>query len=183
MKKYLSIFVSLALCISMLFVFSSSAAEAEDLTFGGLIEQETIESLGHKYISSNLTEHLSAIEFVNEDDTRTIYTFDKPIKYVDEKGAVKRIDNTLVKATGDKVWKNKANAFEFTVHEDVAKGITLSHQDDTITVVPSVSATRGACTAAKRADGKAVSFQNAQSDISYEATYDGYATTVTVPAG
>jgi len=183
MKKYLSIFVCLALCISMLFVFSSSAAEAEDLTFGGLIEQETIESLGHKYISSNLAEHLSAIEFVNEDDTRTIYTFDKPIKYVDKAGAVKRIDNTLVKTANGKAWKNNANAFELAVHEDVAKGVTLSYQDDAITVVPNVSAARGTYTAAKRADGKAVSFQNAQSDISYEATYDGYITAVTVPAG
>lgn len=184
MKKYVSIFVCLALCFSMLFAFSSSAAEAEDLTFGGLIEQEIIDSLGHKYISSNLSNHLSAVEFVNEDDTRTIYTFDKPIKYVDKAGDVKRIDNTLVKAVGSNAWKNKANAFELAVQEDVTKGITLSYQGNAITAVPSLSLSRaGSYTQTKRADGKAIAFKDTQTDISYEATYDGYVTAVTIPAG
>ncbi len=170
------------LCIGVLFAFSSSAAEAEDLTFGGLISQETITSLGHKYISSNLTEHLYAVEFVNEDETRTIYSFAKPIKYVDEVGTVKRIDNTLVKTANGKEWKNKANAFELVVSEDIGKGVSLSCIDDTITVVPNVSVTRdNTYTVSKRDDGKAVAFKNAQSDISYEATYDGYVTSVTIP--
>ena len=112
MKKLFIAIVCVCLCANVLLFFPSSAAETVDLTLGGLIEADLVESAGHQYVSSNYENVLDTIEFVNEDGTRTVYMFGSPIKYIDSKGAVKQIDPTLVKERGN-VWKNQANFLMF----------------------------------------------------------------------
>ena len=186
MKKLFIAIVCVCLCANILLFFPSSAAETVDLTLGGLIEADLVESAGHQYISSNYEDVLDAVEFVNEDGTRTVYTFGNPIKYIDSTGAVKRIDTTLVKERGN-VWKNQANFFDVAINEDSEKGVTVSYQDNTLTAVPVPSYTSGKVVSqsqkVEQTTKKAVRFSDSEQDMMYQSTYTGYATYVTLPSG
>ncbi len=99
-KKLVWLMLLAFICGNVLLTFPSSAAEAEDLTYGGLIPQELVEQRGHTSLSSRYAEELDAIEYINEDGTRTAYVFSAPVKYRDNSGKIQRIDNTLERKSG-----------------------------------------------------------------------------------
>ncbi len=185
MKKLALAFSFILFCVSIFSALPVTASETEDLTLGGLVPEKTIEEMGHKQISDNLTDQLNGVEYINEDGTATAYLFAEPIKYEDENNQIKWIDKSLRKAVLKNGWKSTANWFSFFVHNDIQDGVELSYDDVSLTAVPVLDGpnTIGKQKMVSRIDDLRVAMAENQTEIAYESTYTGYNMNITVPVG
>lgn len=188
MKKISMLCAFSILCTLLLSGFTATSetisTKPVDLTFGGLISEETISSAGHQQISSKYEDVLNAIEYTNADGTRTVYSFAQPIKYIDEDGAVQRIDSTLTCTNKNGDWETTANWFTLSICNDFSKGVTLSFDKNTLTATPSLL--RNSSTFTKKTAvpiSKSLSFNNECDEIEYTATNTGYYTCATIAEG
>lgn len=186
MKK-LPLFCALAILCTLLFSgFDSSVTETPtDLTFGGLVSEETVLSAGHQRITENYADVLNVVEYENNDGTRTVYSFTTPVKYVDENGSVQRIDNTLTPALLNNSWKTSANWFDLSVSNDFTKGVTLSCDGDALTAVPVLSDGQAAFTRERDAllTKESLAFSNETETVTYTPTHTGYYINVSLQGG
>lgn len=186
MKK-LTLFCALAILCTLLFSgFDSSVTETPtDLTFGGLVSEETVLSAGHQRITEKYADVLNVVEYENNDGTRTVYSFTAPVKYVDEDGSVQRIDNTLTPALLNNGWKTTANWFDLSVSNDFTKGVTLSCNGDALTAAPVLSDGQAAFTRERDAllTKKSLAFSNETETVTYTPTHTGYYINVSLQGG
>ena len=186
MKK-LTLFCALAILCTLLFSgFDSSVTETPtDLTFGGLVSEDTVLSAGHQRITEKYDDVLNVVEYENNDGTRTVYSFTAPVKYVDEDGSVQRIDNTLTPALLNNGWKTSANWFDLSISNDFTKGVTLSCYDDALTAAPVLSDGQAAFTRERDAllTKKSLAFSNETETVTYTPTHTGYYINVSLQGG
>lgn len=87
-------------------------------------------------------ESLDSFTVVNNDGTKTIYKFEKPIKYVNEDKKLQYIDNELVSSTKSNgflstySYENKANSVKSYYSNSINKGILLENEDYSIRMTP-----------------------------------------------
>lgn len=181
-SKRLSVITASAIMANMFLIggLPTSAQTEEDLTFGGLISEEAIAEQGHIAISDKLTDRLDAIEYINEDGTRTVYAFPVPVKYIDDNGEVQPIDNKLDKKFLQNKWTNSANSFDITIDGDIDGGVVLAYDD--VSLQSTVNVAAGSIKVDSSSSGitedKYVEFTGTQSKISVTPTNTGYATYV-----
>lgn len=186
MKK-LTLFCALAILCTLLFSgFDSSVTETPtDLTFGGLVSEETVLSAGHQRITEKYADVLNVVEYENNDGTRTVYFFTAPVKYMDEDGSVQRIDNSLTPALLNNSWKTSANWFDLSVSNDFTKGVTLSCNGDALTAAPVLSDGQAAFTRERDAllTKESLAFSNETETVTYTPTHTGYYINVSLQGG
>ncbi len=183
-KKLVWLMLLAFICGNVLLTFPSSAAETEDLTYGGLIPQELVEQRGHTSLSSRYAEELDAIEYINEDGTRTAYVFSAPVKYRDNSGKIQRIDNTLERKSGG-VWQNKGNRFTLSVYEDMEKGFALENGESRLNVMPYFpnDTSRFSGKRMQNTGKQTLAFAEAGTEVAVSATYTGFSAAITLPEG
>jgi hypothetical protein len=129
---------------------------------------------------------LNRVVFLNADGTQTAYIFDFPVKYVDEKGAIK--DITLDIADSNKLgqFETASGSSVTTFSRNATDGIRLVGNDTVISLVPHIPVTRlgaelsssskiTASSTAKRIDNKTVSYDyDSKTTIEYSLTYTGF---------
>lgn len=159
-----------------------AATSTADLTYNGLISEDTILTAGHQCISEKYKDSPNVIEYENADGTRTAYLFNEPIKYTDEDGVVKQIDSQLNRSILDNSWKNAANWFGLSISNDISQGITLSCYDATFVAVPVAFENTASFTREKGNlfESEALRFINNSEEIAYKSTNSGYYTIVTL---
>ena len=79
-------------------------------------------------------ETLDSYVFLNRDGTRSVYYMGRPVKYVDENGAIHEKDTTLVRSTGG--YGMRDNDVALHIPDAAATGITLSHNQRSIKLTP-----------------------------------------------
>jgi len=79
-------------------------------------------------------ETLDSYVFLNRDGTRSVYYMGRPVKYVDENGAIREKDTTLVRGTGG--YGMRDNDVALHIPDAAGTGITLSHNQRSIKLTP-----------------------------------------------
>ena len=86
---------------------------------------------------------LESFTTINEDGSKTLYAYEVPIKYIDEKtGKIEFIDNTLSelnftkKLFGSYAYKNAANDFEVSFPKKIDGGILIDDEDFSLSMKP-----------------------------------------------
>jgi len=159
MKKKITIrFVSVVLCLAMMFAclqVSATALTLEDV-------EQVFNKLAHYTVDDlpkNLRRHLNSgwsrstldkadadnenvLTTVNADGTKTLYSYDSPIKFVDEEGYVRFIDSSLkpcVKADGLFDWysyENTANDIKTYFPLFIKTGVLVEGEQGDIRMTP-----------------------------------------------
>ena len=159
MKKKITIrFMSVVLCLAMMFTclqVSATALTLEDV-------EQVFNKLAHYTVDDlpkNLRRHLNSgwsrstldkadadnenvLTTVNADGTKTLYSYDSPIKFVDEEGYVRFIDSSLkpcVKADGLFGWysyENTANDIKTYFPLFIKTGVLVEGEQGDIRMTP-----------------------------------------------
>lgn len=186
MKK-LSILCALSVFCLLFSGFSSAEATStpEDLTFGGLISEEVVLAAGHQQISSKYESVLNALEYENADGTRTVYAFAEPIKFVNDDGAVQRIDSSLKYSSKNSSWGNTANWFDVSISDNYTEGVSISFGNNSLTAKPVLSGGVSSLsrTTANSAVKKSLSFGNDSATANYTVSNTGYYATISIVGG
>lgn len=132
---------------------------------------------------------LNSVVFQNADDSRTLYIFPYPVKYVSESGEIKDISLNL-RSDGSKAgtYRSAASGAQTVMPRNLSEGISLSSPDVELTLLPvakkasdasgKVFAARTALTAfpaATKLDEKTVSYvYDEKTTLEYSLTYTGF---------
>lgn len=129
---------------------------------------------------------LNKIVFLNVDGSKTMYTYDFPVKYVDEDGSIQDIRLEIADSAGESGgFETAANAAVTTFSARFSDGISLkgNHAEiQLIPVLPSASSGTGAMRAnaaadatAQRIDENRIEYRyDAQTTVEYSLTYTGF---------
>ncbi len=124
-------------------------------------------------------DNLNQVVFRNADGTNTLYLFDYPVKYVNERGSISDIS---LEVSADKTksgsFKSTANVLQTTFSKTAAEGINLSYENLSITLIPleqNKSANIGLSSTAVKQNNKTVSYAyNDKTSLEYSLTYKGF---------
>ncbi len=84
---------------------------------------------------------LESFTTINADDSRTLYIFNQPIKYIEEDTKeIKFIDNSIEKVDnkifGESAYTNKSNSFEVYFPSNIKEGINFDNKEFKLSMVP-----------------------------------------------
>lgn len=103
---------------------------------------------------------LFTIQTVNNDGTKSIMSFDNPIKYYDEETqSIRFIENGIVPVAGDEkvAFESQGNGYDVDFPSSISDGITFSENDYSIRMTP--------CTIATSANPQVVDKELVYSDV------------------
>lgn len=88
-------------------------------------------------LSDKNANDMYSIVTVNSDDTESLYMFGIPVKYVDEFGEVRFIDNKI-EATDNKktAYRNSGNSFDVNFSKNIEDGINFKLDDYSFEMIP-----------------------------------------------
>ena len=131
---------------------------------------------------------LNTVVFLNIDGTKTRYTFDYPVKYVDADGSIK--DISLQIADTEEGYQTAENAVITTFSENISDGIILSDDETNIKLIPVLPVQTTIADAlgdeeysnmyypvsmATRLDDRTIQYYyDSNTTIEYSLTYTGY---------
>lgn len=131
---------------------------------------------------------LNTVVFLNIDGTKTRYTFDYPVKYVDADGSIK--DISLQIADTEEGYQTTENAVITTFSENISDGIILSDDETNIKLIPVLPVQTTIADAlgdeeysnmyypvsmATRLDDRTIQYYyDSNTTIEYSLTYTGY---------
>lgn len=125
--------------------FLAGNATAEDI-YGVLDESTVPEIIGYeeavrknhvRRLYEDEGEELNKVVFLNVDGSKTMYTFDFPVKYIDEDGNIRDITLEIADSTTQSgEFESAANAAITTFSAQFTDGITLTGSDAEIRLVP-----------------------------------------------
>ncbi|MBE6947797.1 MAG: DNRLRE domain-containing protein [Ruminococcaceae bacterium] len=175
--------------------FIAGTATAEDIY--GTLDASTVpaiinyeEAVANNHIARLYEDEgtdLNKVIFLNIDGTKTMYTFDFPVKYVDDNGIIQDIRLDIVdSAVNSGSFETAANATTTTFSTNFADGIFLSGNDTDIQLIPilssaqpgtsTMSTTNIAATAtAQRIDTDTIAYRyDEKTIVEYSLTYTGF---------
>lgn len=133
---------------------------------------------------------MNKVVFLNIDGTKTMYTFDYPVKYIDESGKIKDITLEIADSeTAAAGFVTEANNAVTTFSNHLSDGISLSGNGVEINLVPALPKTNVSMEGmsakasvnaqssytAKRIDEKTIEYPyDANTTIEYSLTYTGF---------
>ena len=128
--------------------FLAGNATAEDI-YGVLDESTVPEIIGYeeavrknhvRRLYEDEGEELNKVVFLNVDGSKTMYTFDFPVKYIDNNGKIQDITLEIADSTTqNSKFESAANPAMTTFATRFTDGITLSSSDAEIRLVPDLS--------------------------------------------
>ncbi len=94
---------------------------------------------------------LSSFTTINEDETRTLYLFNDPVKYIDKTdNSIKFIDNSIVPVTSENGgllaptitgYKNGGNSYDLLMPSRINMGVRFTSDDVSVIMTPAVAST------------------------------------------
>lgn len=201
----------LVICLSLSIVPITAFAEENNSTSGledliagissvediyGELDRETVpEIIGYDYAVSKAhvqrlyeaeDDDLNRVVFLNADGTQTAYIFDFPVKYIDERGAIKDITLDIADSNTLGQFETASGSSVTTFSRNATDGIRLVGNGTVLSLVPHIPVTRSgaelsssskitASSTAKRIDNKTVSYDyDSKTTIEYSLTYTGF---------
>ena len=131
-------------------VYNTSA-----LTLDNLPEYIVNNTLEKDVIAVGLAEEdmteLSSFTTINEDETRTLYLFGDPVKYIDKTdNSIRFIDNSIVPVTSENGgllsptvtgYKNGGNSYDLLMPNRINMGVRFTSDDISVLMTPAVAST------------------------------------------
>ena len=172
----------------------AGVSSVEDI-YGKLARDTVPEIIGYDYAISKThikrlyeaeDEDLNRVVFLNADGTQTAYIFDFPVKYIDEKGAIKDITLDIADGNTPGQFETAGGSSVTTFSRNASDGIGLVGNNTVLSLVPHIPVTRSgaalssstkitASSTAKRIDNKTVSYEyDSKTTIEYSLTYTGF---------
>lgn len=201
----------LVICLSLSIVPITAFAEENNSTSGledliagissvediyGELDRETVpEIIGYDYAVSKAhvqrlyeaeDDDLNRVVFLNADGTQTAYIFDFPVKYIDERGAIKDITLDIADSNTLGQFETASGSSVTTFSRNATDGIRLVGNGTVLSLVPHIPVTRSGAelsssskitvsSTAKRIDNKTVSYDyDSKTTIEYSLTYTGF---------
>lgn len=201
----------LVICLSLSIVPITAFAEENNSTSGledliagissvediyGELDRETVpEIIGYDYAVSKAhvqrlyeaeDDDLNRVVFLNADGTQTAYIFDFPVKYIDERGAIKDITLDIADSNTLGQFETASGSSVTTFSRNANDGIRLVGNGTVLSLVPHIPVTRSGAelsssskitvsSTAKRIDNKTVSYDyDSKTTIEYSLTYTGF---------
>ena len=145
----------------------------EELKLPDIVSREEAELGGFvKRLKENETD-LNTLIFKNGDGTNTMKVYSHPVKYVDEFGKIQDI-SLEVKASDDGSFVSASHSVTTKFEKKLSDGITLSHEDVNVKLVPKYRALSLA-SASVSDEKKQVSYPlDEKTSYVYELTYLGF---------
>lgn len=129
-----------------------------------------------KYISRvhSYEKDLNTFVFRNNDGTYTKKLYSYPVKYVDKAGETRDITTDIEKLS-DGSFRTAENNIVTTFSKTLSEGITLSHDDVVIKMIPSAKFTTESSASSLSSDKKTVSYPYGnKTKLEYSLTYTGF---------
>ena len=133
--------------------------------------------------------NLNTIIFLNANQTKTVYLFDHPVKYVDENGNIKDITLDITGEVGSSgTFRTESNSVLTTFSRNLTDGISLNSNGLSVTMTPllpqelnsksdtstATATTLSAALATKLSDETVSYNYDAKTTIEYALTYTGF---------
>lgn len=159
---------------------SKQEVENQELDMPEIIEP--VEVIENKYVGRLRDEekgNLHKLVFKNEDGSKTMRVFNHPVKYIDKNGVTRDITLDIEAKTGGG-FKTAANSIQTVFGKNISEGITLSHEDVSIKMVPynignELSTAKETSVATLSSDKKTVRYQMTNKiAYDYSLTYTGF---------
>lgn len=141
---------------------------------------------------------LNKLVFLNIDGSKTMYTYNFPVKYVDANGDIQDITLEIADGTNEnESFKTAANSTTTTFSAQITDGISLSGNNTDITLIPllnenaldsqtltvNTDTAENAVSNATRIDKKTISYKyDDKTTIEYSLTYTGFKEDIVVNA-
>lgn len=89
-------------------------------------------------LDANTYYDLYSLGTINSDGTKSLMTFNSPIKYFDEGGDVRFIENTIipVEDTDGIAYENEGNSYHVAFPESIDKGVSISYNGFSLSMIP-----------------------------------------------
>ena len=147
----------------------------ENLVLPDVIQDSDADA-SEKYISREYSyeNDLNTLVFRNNDGTFTKKLYDYPVKYIDKTGETRDITTDIEKLF-DGSFRTAENNIVTTFSKTLSEGITLSHDDVVIKMIPSAKFTTESSASSLSSDKKTVSYPYGnKTKLEYSLTYTGF---------
>lgn len=138
--------------------------------------KESDADAAEKYISRehSYEKDLNTFVFRNNDGTFTKKLYDYPVKYIDKTGETRDI-TTDIKKLSDGSFETAENNIVTTFSNKLSEGITLTHDEVVIKMVPAAKFTTESSAASLSSDKKTISYPYGnKTKLEYSLTYTGF---------
>lgn len=152
---------------------TSTPETKEELKLPDIVSREEAELGGFVKRLKEKETDLNTFVFKNSDGTNTMQVYSHPVKYVDEFGKIQDI-SLEVKASDDGSFVSASHSVTTKFEKKLSDGITLSHEDVNVKLVPKYRALSLAGVSVSD-DKKQVSYPlDSKTSYVYELTYLGF---------